>query len=99
LIETCNRVRVGKHLSDIFPIKDCLKKEDDLSPLLFSFALKYAIRRLQENQDDLKLNGKYQLLFYTDDVNILGRSVHTIEKNTEVLVVTSKENGLEVNTD
>jgi len=31
--------------------------------------------------------------------NILGRSVRTIKKNTEGLVITSKENGLEVNAD
>jgi len=38
-------------------------------------------------------------LVYADDVNILGGSVHTIKKNTDALVVASKENGLEVNTD
>jgi hypothetical protein len=31
------------------------------------------------------------------DVNILGRSVHTIKKVTDTSVVASKENGLEVN--
>jgi hypothetical protein len=36
-------------------------------------------------------------LVYADDVNILGRSVHTIKKNTETLVVASKETGLEAN--
>ena len=71
--------------------------KDDLSPLLFSFVLGHAIRRVQENQDDLRLSGKYQLLFYANDVNILGGRVHTIEKNTEVFVVVSKEIGLEVN--
>jgi len=38
-------------------------------------------------------------LVYADDVNILEGSVHTIEKNTEALVVASKESGLEVNAD
>jgi len=38
-------------------------------------------------------------LFYADDVNILDRSVRTIEKNTEALVEASKEIGLEVNAD
>jgi len=45
----------------------------------------------------LKLNGTHQLLVYADDVNILGRSVCTVNKNTEALIVTSKETGLEVN--
>jgi len=34
---TYSRVRVGKNLSDIFPVKNGLKQGDDLSPLLFSF--------------------------------------------------------------
>jgi hypothetical protein len=47
----------------------------------------------------LKLNGKHQLLFCADDVNILGGSVHTVKKNTEALVVGSKEIRPEVNSD
>jgi len=40
---------------------------------------------VQVNQDGLKLNSPNQLLVYTDDVNILGGSIHTIEENTEAL--------------
>jgi hypothetical protein len=65
--------------------------------LLFNSALKYAIRRVQANQDGLKLNGTHQLLVYADDVNILGGSVHTVKENAEALVVASKETGLEAN--
>jgi hypothetical protein len=39
LNETYSRVRVGKHLSDRFPIKNDLKKGGALSSLLFNFAL------------------------------------------------------------
>ena len=68
-------------------------------PLLFNFALGYAIRRVQVIQNDLKLNGTHHLLVYADNVHILGGSVHTIKENTEALVVTSKEIRLEVNAD
>jgi hypothetical protein len=59
--------------------------------------LEYAIRRVQANQEGLKLNGTHQLVVYGDDGNMLGGSVHAIKRNTEVLVVASKEIGLEVN--
>ena len=51
------------------------------------------------NQDGLKLNGTHHLLAYADDVNILGRSAHTVKENTEALAVATKETGLEVNAD
>ena len=59
LKETYSRVRVGKDLSDIFRIRNDLKQGDAISPLLFNFALEYAISRLQVNQDGLKLNGTH----------------------------------------
>ena len=99
LTETYSRVRVGKNLSDMFPIRNGLKQGDALSPLLFNFALEYANRRVQVNQDGFKLIGTHQLLVYGDDVNILGGSVHTIKENAEAFVVASKETGLEVNAD
>ena len=80
LTETYRRVRVSKNVSDRFPIiRNGLKQGDALLPMIFNFALDYTIRRVQVNQDGLKLNGTHQLLAYADDVNILGGGTHTIQ--------------------
>jgi len=99
--ENYSTIPAGKHLSDMFLIRNGFKQGDTLSPLLFNFAVGYTTRRVQVNQDGLKLNGKHQLLFYADDINTIGRNLnqHTIKKNAEALVVASKESGLEVNAD
>ena len=47
----------------------------------------------------MELNGTHQLLAYTDDVNRLGGSIHTLKENAEALVAATMENGLEVSAD
>ena len=59
--------------------------------------MEYAIKRVQVNQDGLKLNGTHQLLAYADDVNVLGGSLHTVKENAEALVAATKKSGIEVN--
>ena len=51
-------------------------------PLRFNIAVQHAIRKIQVNQNGLKLNA--------DDFNTMGGSIHTIKKNTDALVVASK---------
>ena len=80
LDETYSRVSVGNYLSDMFPTKNGLNQGDALTPLLFNFALDYAIRRVQVNPDGLKLNGRLQVLVYADVV-ILGRTLSTVKTN------------------
>jgi hypothetical protein len=90
LNETYSKVCIGKHLSDSFPIQNGLKQGDAQSPLLSNFALEYAVKKVQQNQVGLKINGTHQLLAYAYDVNLLGNNIDTINKNTETLIDASK---------
>jgi hypothetical protein len=67
-----NRDHVGKCLFDAFPVHNGLKQGNDLFSLLFSLALEYCIKKVQDNQKGLKLNGLNWELVYAD-VNLLGR--------------------------
>jgi hypothetical protein len=59
LNETYIKVHIRKHLSQSFPIQNGPKQGDVLSPLIFNFALEYAIRKVQQNQVGMKLNGTH----------------------------------------
>jgi hypothetical protein len=57
----------------------------------------YAIQNVQANLEGLKLNGIHQLPIYANYINLLGENIHTTKKNTESLLVASKEVGLGIN--
>jgi hypothetical protein len=80
LNETCSEVRIGKYLSNTFPIQDSLKQGDTLKPSFLNFALESAIRMVQGKPVGLKLKGTHQLLIYVNDVNLLGDNINSIKK-------------------
>jgi hypothetical protein len=73
LCETCDEVRICKHLYSAFPVQNGQKQQGASSLSLFSTAAKYVIRRFQENQEGVKLNWTQQFQAYADDVTLPGK--------------------------
>jgi hypothetical protein len=84
-------------MSDAFPIQNGLDYGHTSSWLPFSFVLKYAIRRIQENQERLKFNGTPKLLVCAVDITLLGDNITTTNKNAEAQLHTSKKADQEIN--
>ena len=80
----------------MFPNRNGLTQGDDMSPLIFNFALVYATRRAQVNQDGLKLMVHTSFWFMLMMIMYLAKVYILLKKNTEALLVGSKEIGLEV---
>jgi hypothetical protein len=86
------------------PIQSALERVKDGSLLHFLFRMtrkngmfySHCIRKVQEYQEGVELNGTHQLLLLADD-KILGYNINTIKRNT-VLLEVNKEGGLKVNT-
>jgi hypothetical protein len=81
-------------LSDTFLIQNGLTQRDALSSLLFNFAFEYPIKKVEENQVGLELDGTHQLLVHADDINLLSDSINTI---IQTLLEPSRDIGLEIN--
>jgi len=72
--------RLDRHLSDSLPVINDTNQEDALSPIFSNSATEFVIRKVQEIQEGLKLNGTHQFMVYTNDVSILGGSIDTIKE-------------------
>jgi hypothetical protein len=83
----------------MFLIKNELKPRDALSLWLFSVALEYAIKKVQENEEGLKLNGTRHFLVYAIDVNTLDGTINTTQKKSEALIFSNKEISIEFNSE
>jgi len=72
-------------------IQGGLKQGNVLSLSLFNFALEYVIKNVEASQKGFKLNGRHQLLFYVDDVNLFSEKLHTMRRSTECIKIASKK--------
>jgi hypothetical protein len=68
-----------------------------MSQLTLNSVIEFAIRTVQGNDVSLGLNGTCHLLFCADDIDLLDDSINTTEENTEILLQTSRDVGLEIN--
>ena len=53
--------------------------------------LEYDIMKVQVNQEDFKLVGTHQDLFYADGIDLLRENIHILNENRETLLDTSEE--------
>jgi hypothetical protein len=96
LNETYSKVNICKLLSGTFPVQNGLKQGDAPSPLLFNFSLEYDIRKVQENEVILEMNGTHQLLVYAD-ITLLDNSIDTVKEKTATILESIRDVGLEIN--
>jgi len=92
-------VKIGTIMTDGFKVGTGLKQGDGLAPNLFNIALEYIIRQFSVQTTSTIFHKSVQLIGYTDDINIMGRTKRAISDVYGELNETAKEVGLIINVD
>jgi hypothetical protein len=74
-----------------------LKQGDGLAPLLFNLVLDYVITKLQVGRRHTLEYKSVQIVGCADHINLMGRSVRSVEEISEALEMEGKEVGLKIN--
>ena len=90
-------VRICKYLSYTFPIEKCLKKIRSIKTIALDFAIQYAITAVRANQEGFNFKSTHQLPISADNISMVGESIYTEKKNTEVSLIAIRETDLDVN--
>ncbi|KAJ8890062.1 hypothetical protein PR048_009569, partial [Dryococelus australis] len=80
-----HKIRVKGKLSASFEVKTGVKQGDCLSPLLFTLALKKAMKRVAEMESGLRIGRKVHILAYVDYVVLLDKNKEELRGTIKVL--------------
>jgi hypothetical protein len=72
------------------------KRQDALWPSILKFALEYTLKKVQENQEAFEQSGIYQLLVYTDVVDVIGKNITTVKRDKNPMLDATKVNGTKI---
>jgi NAD-dependent SIR2 family protein deacetylase len=97
LNETCSKICIGSHFSDSFSIQNCLNKEMLYHHCSLQLCFQICHQKYPAKPGGAEMNGMHQFLAYSDDVNLMGDNIDTINKNAGTSTDASKEAGLEIN--
>jgi len=93
--KTYSRVKFGNEMSTAFEIKNGLRQEDAMSPILFNTELESVIREISNGEE--RSFDKGLILAYANDIIITGNTRTEVQMNVKKLMKASKNMGLVVN--
>ena len=94
---TTAKVKVQNELSESFHIRIGLRQGDALACILFNIALEKIIRDANINQRGNIFYKSVQILAYADDIDIISRTLKSLQEATVALDRAARRTGFEIN--
>ena len=83
LNETCREGSTVRYLSDIYRSEFCMKQGDVSALFHLKYAIVYGNREVPANEEILKLNETFEILFCANDDNLLGENTLILCEGSE----------------